>query len=276
MTSFIGWIGVDQRKPSSVYLASDSRISWGQNNKWDYGKKLFATNTGPHVLGYIGDVLFPSLALGQVSAAIDLGLVFGADDAPLQRFERIQSILKHSFDGLPFSERRQFIVVYATRQLEFMKSTFHVFKAAWSPSSGWEKQEIVTPATSSSICIFGSGETEISKWSKRWESSSQGRTSRAVFSAFCDALHSSGDKLSGGAPQLARIYRKGPAKFAGIIWDNTPFLAGIPLNLDVALASTQVEWRNSFLERCDAKGNLLQNAQEHHVPKGLGYTLPTK
>lgn len=31
MTTIVAWAGVDQRKVSSIYIASDSRITWGDS-----------------------------------------------------------------------------------------------------------------------------------------------------------------------------------------------------------------------------------------------------
>ena len=270
MTSFVAWVGVDQRGPASVYLASDSRISWEPTRVWDHGTKLFACHTGPHLLGYIGDVIFPSLVLAQITSAIDLGIVFHSDDDPPQRFLRIESIVKSAFEGLPYPERRPFTIVYATRQLEQMNSTFHGFTLAWTPSAGWRRQEITTPSTSREMCILGSGGAAVSRWQERWDSSSQGGTSRAIFSAFCDAIHSGEDPLTGGAPQLVGLYRIGAGRPTGIVEDGRPFLFGIPLELDVAQGIQNLEWRNSVFERCSASGTRLEDTHQHHVPKGLG------
>jgi hypothetical protein len=124
MTAFAAWIGVDQRGPASVYFASDSRISWGPSKTWDCGRKLFVSQSGPHLLGYIGDVMFPSLALAQVMSAIDVGAIFDASASPRQRFSLIQLAIRSAFDKLPVPQRRAFTIVYATRQLEKMLATF--------------------------------------------------------------------------------------------------------------------------------------------------------
>ena len=45
-----------------IYLASDSRITWGSaNRRWDAGRKLFTSDKSSHAFGYCGDVVFPSL-----------------------------------------------------------------------------------------------------------------------------------------------------------------------------------------------------------------------
>jgi hypothetical protein len=72
MTSLVSWIGVDSLAPASIYLASDSRISWGNRLTWDYSRKLFASRNHPEILGYFGDVLFPSQVLGQLIDLVSL------------------------------------------------------------------------------------------------------------------------------------------------------------------------------------------------------------
>ena len=57
MTTLISWVGIDQRRPTSLYLASDSRISWGsQHHRWDVGRKLFSCKVSADIFGYCGDV----------------------------------------------------------------------------------------------------------------------------------------------------------------------------------------------------------------------------
>jgi hypothetical protein len=77
-----------------------------------------------------------------------------------------------------------------------------------------------------------------------------GRTSRAVFSAFCDSFRSGTDSFSGGAPQLVGLYRKGVGESFGIIYQNARYLFGVPAGPDEA-ALMALEWRNELFERCD-------------------------
>jgi hypothetical protein len=59
MTTIVTWAAVDTHGVSSIYIASDSRISWGATTVWDSGRKTFASQDCPFVFGYWGDVLFP-------------------------------------------------------------------------------------------------------------------------------------------------------------------------------------------------------------------------
>src|ERR1700749_1635519 len=272
MTTFAAWVGVDERKPASVYFASDSRISWGPQLRWDRGRKLFASRTSPDLLGYVGDVLFPSLALAQVTSLIEAGAMFTAHADPGERFARIQTSVKASFTFYPEAVRQPFTIVYATRESELMESSFHIYTLAWFQHVGWKGKAIPIPDRSSVLCALGSGEAAFSEWQVRWEATSEGGTSRGIFSAFCDALHNKEDPLTGGAPQLVGIYRKGPGRGFGVIYDENPFLFGMPVDKSVASNTTGIEWRNRLFERCDEKGQLLDKAKKHNLPEISGRT----
>lgn len=268
MTSLVSWVGIDHRKPASIYIASDSRISWDAASVWDSGRKVFASRTRPEIFGYVGDVLFPSLVLGQIADApaspVEEGL-------PEDRFEKISQILRRTFHSLPSNQQRHFKIAYGVRTGTEMAAAFRLFSLSWDVSMGWCSCEEPLPSVSDSIVIWGSGAPTVATWKERWDRSSQGSTSRAIFSAFCDAVGSGKDKLSGGAPQLVGLYRIGGARTIGTIHEDNAYLFG--LLADTAdHGSGSVEWRNRFFERCNVHGDHLATAQTHHVPKGLGAT----
>jgi hypothetical protein len=68
MTLLVSWIGVDPHGTSSAYIAADSRVSWGDVANFDHGRKVFAFRHSPDILGYCGDVLFPTMVLSQIAA----------------------------------------------------------------------------------------------------------------------------------------------------------------------------------------------------------------
>lgn len=76
MTMLASWVGIDTHGIGSAYIVSDSRFTWNNNTFFDYGKKVFASNTYPEIFGYAGDVLFPSIVLSQIVEMIDSGLLF--------------------------------------------------------------------------------------------------------------------------------------------------------------------------------------------------------
>lgn len=73
MTLVVSWVGIDTKGPgsASAYLTGDSRISWGNGEYFDYASKVFAFNNYPDILGYCGDVLFPSIVLSQITEMAD-------------------------------------------------------------------------------------------------------------------------------------------------------------------------------------------------------------
>jgi hypothetical protein len=269
MTSLIAWVGANQGF-SSIYLASDSRISWGSNTSplvWDCGRKLFASRNHPEILGYCGDVLFPSQVLAQIVEHIDAGLFFKSDETPEEKSERIFSSLKNSFLGYPIQQSSQVSILYCTRQNIGKKPIIYTWSISWKAGK-WERSPLPLPTRSDLILAIGSGEITIRKFYDKWNNSEIGNTSRNVFSAFCDALKSCGDPRSGGAPQLVGLYREGTARSFGVIFNNERYLFGLPVSSDAEWE--KVEWRNELFERCNAESRtVLEGAQRHARPTNI-------
>ena len=149
-----------------------------------------------------------------------------------------------------------------------MSATFHVVYFDWNVSNGWLEKPVVLPLESGVVEYFGSGKNSIKYFSDRWKNSDVGRTSRSVFSAFCDSLRSKEDHLSGGAPQLVGLYREGAAQTFGIVYRNERYLLGMPVENSQGL--NNVEWRNELFERCDANTmERIVGAQRHSRPPSV-------
>lgn len=282
MTTLFSWTSVDSRGPSGLYIASDSRISWVDNDgvasaRWDIGRKLFACTTSPDVFGYSGDVLFPSMLLSQVCSLIDKGILFLATDNPPQRAERLRALLERELNEYPAPHRRDFSVFYGTRSGErpipYRAGTvqpsikFHLFVIRWSVSVGWTSFEVAQPDSSAITAADGSGKNALDEHVLRWADSDVGRTSRALFSAFCDSLASGDDSKTGGAPQLVRIGPAGPAASIGIIWHDSLYLFGQRVPPEMARGA---EWRNLAFEECDPDTRLRRTtAQRQPRPRGV-------
>lgn len=268
MTSLVSWIGIDSRGQSSVYIASDSRISWNDGKTWDYGRKIFASRKHPDILGYIGDVQFPSLVLGQLIDMIDDDLLFANADSPQTKQNKLSSIIRRAFKDYPKEKSHPFTIVYCTRENSGMASIFHVSTLSWQQNRTWLQQWLEIPKESGIIKGLGSGRESIESWYSKWSKTNEGRTSRSVFSAFCDSLKSGEDKRSGGAPQLVGIYRKGTGESFGIIYNRKRYLLGLPVDKDEKL--DVVEWRNDIFERCDWRTKkVITGAQRHSRPREL-------
>jgi hypothetical protein len=272
MTTLVSWLGVDSRGPSSIYIASDSRLSWDSSNGsplfWDSGRKVFASHSRPEIAAYSGDVVFPSLVLGQLIEQSE------NDSRPFNaqaRWTEIVDFLRDSFASYPLEHRRGFSVIYCARTGALMKAVFSAFVLDWTPDTGWNSLEVARPSESDVLVVRGSGSTAHNKWHARWQRAQPTRTSRAVFSAFCDSVAAGDDQYSGGAPQLAGIYRKDrSARNIGVIFQGKRFLAGAPDRT----ATLAVEWRNHVFECCDPVTlEKLPRAARHLVPRGLGGQL---
>jgi hypothetical protein len=277
MTSLVVWLGVDSRGPASIYIASDSRITWGSSSiKWDHSQKVFSSQKYPDIIGYCGDVLFPSQLLAQIIRLIDAGMLFENSDIPIIKFNKITKVIQEAFEAYPKSERRNFAIIYCTREYEGMASIFHAFLLDWKLKNGWHTDLIALPKTedgqkykSGIVRPFGSGAKSIKKWYDRWNKiKSEKDTSRTVFNAFCDSLFSKEDEFSGGAPQLVALYRIDCGKYIGTVYQRNRYLFGLPI-LDSGQLNN-IEWRNNVFERCDGiTMEKLNNAQSHKRPRGL-------
>ena len=249
MSSLAAWAGVDSRGPASFYLASDSRITWGLPSlMWDSGRKLFASSATTDIFGYCGEVLFPSLALGQFDNLLSRRVLVEAGENAADRHEVIRDVLERSFETYPGSVRSAFTILHAARDGSGMASRFRLWRLDWLPTSGWKNHEIEIPTESVLVLTVGSGAHVVSQWDREWRHR-LGRTSRSVFGAFCDALKSNTDPRTGGAPQLVGLYRAEPARVFGVIWMGKRFVGGLEVPVTSGLES--LEWRNDLFERCD-------------------------
>lgn len=261
MTSIVAWAGVDQRAPSSLYIASDSRISWGNSYAWDQGRKTFASAKTAHIFGYWGDVLFPSMALPSVVDRIEHGAIPSSLHSP---FSGVGKAIRELWLGYPLPERRDFGVILGSRTGEFMRSTFHLAVLTYAASDDtWRMTDVSMPAVSASLHVAGSGAHEVRRAQCLWDESAHKNTSRAMFSAFCESLAKRKDPSSGGGPQLVGLHRKGPAKTFGVVAAGQRFLNGARVGRETA-GTADVDWFNEFLERVDgARMKRLPKAAKH-------------
>ncbi len=263
MTTLIGWIGVDSRGPSSLYFAADSRFTWTPDVTWDYGRKLFASRSRPVILGYCGDVMFASHGIGQALELLEAGFLHPAEAAPEARVPVLEAFLKDSLQTYPSSQKREFSVVYAWRIGPDSKPSFFVAEISWSPSVGWSSVIPTLPSESAVIIARGSGQNHFGAPYRRWKDSEVGRTSRAVYSAFCDHLARGTDPRTGGPPQLVGLYRTGPAITFGVIYAGARWLSGA--RVPDSAVPQDVEWRDELFQRCDGRTMALKSGTQRHA-----------
>lgn len=269
MTTLIAWLSYPKSKAhvSAVYLASDSRITWGSaNRRWDAGRKLFTSDKSAHAFGYCGDVVFPSLVLAQVISAIDQKQIFEDDAPPNQQHTAIISVIKSSFERRHNAPDQSFTILHAHRDGSGDSASFRVWQIDYDHGrKAWKSELLKLPKDTETIVELGSGASATKQHGRRWSASDVGGTSRSVFSAFCDALGSRADPLSGGAPQLAALYTSGPARPLGVFYQDHRFLHGLPLAIHAP--SSKLEWRDKLFQRVDGEdGSILPGARRFARP----------
>lgn len=256
MTLLICWVGIDNHGTSSLYMAADSRVSWKvpAPAHFDFARKVFAFAKWPDVLGYSGDVLFPTMALSQIVDIADAGLLFSEDFSPKQKFQAIVDKLNDLFRQYPtlcsgLSEN-SLSVIHGSRDPKNNKRFFsHTIR--WNKKRGWHGEERHMPSESGVLFSLGTGADDFSENLKRYEAGPTKGTSRYVFHCFCDTIANTTDPTVGGAPQLVGIIRKPetPAITFGIINQGRRTFLGA--HIDNLRNFGIIEWRNSNFERCD-------------------------
>jgi hypothetical protein len=237
-------------------------------NKWDVGMKLFASNKQAEILGYCGDVTFPNQVLSQICNQIDIGMLFGTGDTFDSKLAKIESTISNAYESYPQEHKKSFQILYACRIGEGMISHFHIAQICGDSKGGLLTNILKLPESSALIDGVSSGAESLKKWYGRWQKSDVSGTSRSVFSAFCDSLQSGEDKLSGGAPQLIGIYRRGSARVFGIVLNGKRYVGGC--EVPHAGQFGAVEWRNFLFERCDSNSmKLLSGAQPQPRPTNV-------
>lgn len=270
MTSLIAWIAVDQLAPSAFYMASDSRISWGsEHSRWDAGRKLFLCRRHSDIFGYAGDVVFPSLVLGQITEAADVNLLFQNHDTSEDRHTKFVDATKASFQRRHNAPNFDFLILHGSRQFSGPKAQFRLWCLTFNAATRkWVDSEINVPANKSTLlAAFGSGAKSVESHSFHWEASAQGGTSRAIFSAFCDAVRSTTDPYSGGVPQLVGMYHTRMPQVFGVVQDNKRYFHGFPLPDEVD--PEVIEWRDELFQRIDGRTLAIRQGAQRHVRPNL-------
>lgn len=265
MTSIVAWAGIDPRGPSSIYIASDSRISWPHGTFWDQGRKVFACINKPHIFGYWGDVLFPALAIPVLVDRLDRGYQLDQDGSSDFSFERtVRSLWK----DYPSEQRNDLGIIHAHRIGMGMGSTFALKILRYSASSQrWSTSSVPMPDKSSFLHIAGSGANAVRSTRDLWQASEHSDTSRAAFSALCEALKGKIDPKSGGAPQLCGLYRGRGAggHMFGVTFAGQRYFAGAHLPGDDV--PSDIEWRNELFELVEGKTKKRLPGAQKHQPR---------
>jgi hypothetical protein len=274
------WVGVDSRAGSSLYLVSDSRLTLENGRIDDQSKKIFLSLTEPHLFGYAGWSPYPTRVLDALVRSIDNNTLFRPQEKAEARHAKVLTFLQTSLRQFLRPKTRQncpspFFIIHAARENSRMNSTFHLWILQWVPGKGWKMRRRHVGPKSAVLCSEGSGKRYFRRRLRLWNRSEVGNTSRAVFSSFCDALRGTRDPSSGGAPQLAGLFRIGSARQFGVLYGTRHFIAGRPTGrVDLAQG---LSWRNELFERVDARtSRRVPRGQPQPRPASIGRPRPPK
>ncbi|UCV20074.1 hypothetical protein [Ferribacterium limneticum] len=276
MTTVISWFGADSKrtgqKPASLYFASDSRISWEQKDKsvvtWDHIKKVFAARTTPDIFALAGNVELAVTLVSQIVSLAEHGLLFDDKDSAKTRFGKFVFAIKRNWNSYPWPQSVDLNFMHGFRIGEGVESEFYVGVLSYfSKKQEWHEQLLLCPNAKNSSVLegLGTGKSVALEWIEKWNNTSEGNTSRVVFSGLCDAIRSNTDKASGGAPQLVRLYRKGSGAAVGVTWCGQRYFDGQQIYKEQIAEG--VEWRNDLFEIVDGVSQeRISGAQVHKKP----------
>lgn len=261
MSIVVAWAGADNHGVTSAYIVADSRVTWsGRTFTYDACRKVFCSSKYPEIIGYCGDVLFPSIVINQLMELIDSGFLFDPLDGCRRRFEVFKNKLISEFQKYrhaPGVAASSFEIVYVNREIgdrDYLP--FNCYVATWNHTDGWKVKTVIISEVSAVVAVLGSGKTDFQSAYETVLRRTQKGTSRAVFHAFVQTLTAAKSQSYGGPPQLVGLYRK-PNSCGlnfGIIYNRKRYVLGTQVlrarNYDV------LEWRNKYFELCD--GNTRQ------------------
>lgn len=276
MTTLLSWMAYSEtgeapELPRAAYLISDSRITWGSpSSRWEAGRKVFAPTAAPHLFGFSGDVVFPALALGQISSAIDAGVLFPAAASATERHQAVLEAIERGLARATSAPTMDFVIHHIFRENSWPETSFRAWMIQYdSRAKTCSSEEMRIPSRTGVIGSFGSGRTAAMQHRARWESSDSGGRSRAILAAFCDSITSGDDPLSGGAPQLAALYTKGKPVPVGMVFEGRRFMNGMELGVSKALV--HLEWRDALGQSIDPlTGEGKPGARRFMRPRRLG------
>lgn len=265
MTSLAAAISRDDRGPCALYLITDSRITWlSPSERWDAGRKTFPSPKSADVFGYCGDAYFMPIALSQVLNMVACGVIDLEGTSAQQRHSMILDQLKNSLGRISTKYASPVTVFHGAREGELMLSTFRLWRSEYRPALKSWITDVELPVEDRSYLakIDGSGTTTVKKYESRISGTAAAGTSRAAIHAFCKSLQSGEDPYSGGPPQMVGLWRIGPARQFGFVWQDRFFVAGMEANKSAGRKN--IDWFNDHFERCDPNtGKRRQGAPDH-------------
>lgn len=267
MSLVIAWISVDNKQHarknvSAMYFASDSRISWGEQAKYDYGSKIIYAKNHPEIFAYTGKIEFPIQLLSSICNQIDSGVLFGDADTPEIKSKKILGeIQKHASEFRDFKKDETWSILYGTLcQKEF---ALYVYRMRGGKTT---MDPVKLPTQSDMAIVIGDPKVKLEfdnnlSHYNNDNLSNEAHTSRGIFRCFWKTIEQTKAYSVGGVMQIVGMYRglKEPRLF-GIVKDGRRYVCGEEIELSEKLQN--IEWRDDRFQRIDPKTlQLIEGAQ---------------
>lgn len=251
MTSLAAAIARDSRGPTSLYLLTDSRITWVESTeRWDAGRKTFVSPGSADVFGYCGDAYFMPMALNQVMNLIACGVMDLTAATAEERHTKVLAQLKNSLGRILTRHVLDMTLFHGAREGDGMQCSFRLWRSIYKPKLKlWHDEELAIEDRSYLARVDGSGKPTVEKFEAKASAKPASGTSRAAINAFCESLDSAEDPFSGGPPQLVGLWRIGPARQFGFCWKGRFYIAG--MEYPASSSREKIRWFNEFFEHCD-------------------------
>lgn len=249
MTLLVAWTGIDSRGPASVYIATDSRVSWDKQNHFDYSNKTFALRQFPAILGYCGDSLASQMLISRAMAVIE-AMPNYAGKCLENLVDIFIRLIVRNYNQYPVKlSTGSFTVVMCGKATIESAGNFESYRID-STFKETKKQKIVLPQKSGPIVIAGSGKLDFETRYKTHQTSDNpnNSTSRDVFHAFYQTIKHGSNPTVGPIPQIVSVIRKPNTGgvHCGVVVEGQRHISGQVVDRDIAPEGLQ--WFNDNFE----------------------------
>jgi hypothetical protein len=249
MTLLVAWTGIDSRSPASVYIATDSRVSWGTGDYFDYANKTFALKQFPAIVGYCGDSLASQMLISQATAVVD-----AISDYSRTNLENLVDIfvrvIARNYINYPVNQFSGSVtIVVCGKETLNSNGDFECYQIV-SKFKNTKKKQLPFPNHSGPIIVAGSGKRDFETlYSTHQDSNNKNKsTSRNVFHAFYKTITAGKNPTVGPIPQIASVYRKPKTggSHCGVVVRGQRFISGQLVDMDVVPQG--IQWFNENFE----------------------------
>ncbi len=263
MTLLVTWTGIDTHGPASVYIATDSRLTWGAEGVFDHAVKTYIMHNFPAIFGYCGDALACQMIIAQTCALISS--VIDPESATLSDVAKLFArSMARSYGEYPrrFSTG-SFTVVVCGKKALGASGNFECYRID-SNFEDTSMSEIDFPSESGPLVVEGSGAIEFQRvYAQHCVQENPNRsTSRDVFHSFMQAIQSGAEATVGPVAQIVSVIRKPDTGgfHCGIVSGGRRYINGQLIDAD--LLQDDAVWFNENFEITDpATKRRMKNAK---------------